>query len=317
MISIIVCSREVELLNKLKKNISETIGCAFEIVTIDNSNNHYNIFEAYNLGVKKSKGEILCFAHEDILFYTNDWGLKLLEHFKLDAQLGLIGTVGSTALPGAPAPWWNRHKVNTHYIHLLQKWQPGDNIKRWSYNEPYKDTSLIYHKENDTSQNINQVTSVDGFFMAIPKHLFNHIKFDTDTFDGFHCYDLDICMQVNKANYKVAVAHNILIAHLSSGSVSNHWAEASIVFTTKWKKHLPHSIKQLTIPQKDNYTNSLLLTFCYWNYKRLSNGTIRQVIFNYLKPSNFFNDEEYRILKIWSHSNYAITRIFNKLFKRK
>lgn len=315
MISIIVCSRDAELLNVFQENVRKTIGYAHEFIIIDNSNNAYNIFEAYNLGVKKSKGEVLCFAHEDILFYTNDWGTKLLDHFKNDNKLGLIGTVGSTALPAAPAPWWNRHKVNIHYIHLLQKWQPGDNIKRWSYNEPYKDTGLIYHKENDTSQNINQVTSVDGFFMAIPKLLFNHIKFDTDTFDGFHCYDLDICMQVNKANYKVAVAHNILIAHLSSGSVSNHWAEASIVFTTKWKNHLPHSIKQLTNQQKDNYTNSLLLTFCYWNYKILSNKTIRQVINQFITPSSFINNEEYRILKTWSLSNYTIVKIINKLFK--
>lgn len=59
MISIIICSRYSSLSQELQSNIHATIGaCEYELVHIDNSENKYNIFEAYNLGVRKAQGDI-------------------------------------------------------------------------------------------------------------------------------------------------------------------------------------------------------------------------------------------------------------------
>ena len=70
MISIIICSRTQAISKDLSENVQNTVGCDHELVIIDNSENQYSIFEAYNLGIKQSKGEYLCFAHDDILFHT-------------------------------------------------------------------------------------------------------------------------------------------------------------------------------------------------------------------------------------------------------
>jgi hypothetical protein len=54
------------------------IGCEYESIIIDNSENRYSIFEAYNLGIDKSKYEYLCLMHDDILIYTIEWvGLSI------------------------------------------------------------------------------------------------------------------------------------------------------------------------------------------------------------------------------------------------
>ena len=74
LISLIICSRKADISEELKQNIAETIGCEYELCVIDNSRNEYSIFSAYNEGVRRAKGDILCFMHEDVLFRTNKWG---------------------------------------------------------------------------------------------------------------------------------------------------------------------------------------------------------------------------------------------------
>jgi hypothetical protein len=54
MLSLIICSRYSVISNDLKKNIKLTIGVKFELIVINNSNNEFSIFSAYNEGVKKS-----------------------------------------------------------------------------------------------------------------------------------------------------------------------------------------------------------------------------------------------------------------------
>ena len=76
MLSLIICSRTPKISNKLEKNIAETIGCEYELVVIDNSQNKYSIFSAYNEGVKRARGSVLCFMHDDIIYKTANWGGK-------------------------------------------------------------------------------------------------------------------------------------------------------------------------------------------------------------------------------------------------
>jgi len=82
MISIIICSRDDELLAKVFKSVQETIGVAFEIISIDNSNGNYSIFEACNLGAEKSKFSYLCFMHDALVFHTQNWGNILINYLR-------------------------------------------------------------------------------------------------------------------------------------------------------------------------------------------------------------------------------------------
>src|SRR5690554_3963305 len=102
-ISIVICSRNGSLENKLSENIGSTVGSQFELIVIDNSENDYSIFEAYNLGIKKSLFPYLLFVHEDVLFHTKNWGKILIEYFENNEKIGLIGLAGSKLKTDIPS----------------------------------------------------------------------------------------------------------------------------------------------------------------------------------------------------------------------
>jgi len=105
MISIIICSRKKN--NNLLENIKRTIGCEYELVVIDNSANRYSIFEAYNLGIERSKGKYLCFIHDDLFIHTNGWGNVISRLFDDYPDYGLIGIAGSKQKSRIPSGWWD------------------------------------------------------------------------------------------------------------------------------------------------------------------------------------------------------------------
>ena len=119
MISIIICSRTKTITPVLLENIKNTVGANYELIVIDNSENNYSIFEAYNLGIKKSKSELLCFIHDDVLLHTNNWGTILIDIFNNNKNLGLLGVAGAKVKTKMPSPWWNCH-YSQQVIKIIQ-----------------------------------------------------------------------------------------------------------------------------------------------------------------------------------------------------
>ncbi|MDR0866652.1 MAG: glycosyltransferase family protein [Candidatus Symbiothrix sp.] len=213
MISIIICSKKGDISDLLKSNIEDTIGIPYELIVINNSTNKYSIFEAYNEGIKKSSFPFLCFMHEDIQYYTKDWGKSVIQHLP-NPQTGLIGLAGSSYLIPMPAPWF--------------------------YARPYicnvsfqKDCPPIYPVAEE-----KEVVGVDGVWFCSRKDVFNDISFDTDSFHNFHFYDLDISMQIHEKGYHIHIIPNIHIVHESMGRQDSSWIQSSYIFYHKWKKEL-------------------------------------------------------------------------------
>ena len=237
MISIIICSRNKTISSELKINIQSTINVEYELIVIDNSKDKYSIFQAYNLGVSRAKYPYLCFMHEDILYHTKDWGNRISEYFK-DNKVGLIGVVGGHYMPKCPASWWSTQYHSGQYLQGLYV-DHQHNTKKISY---------LRYKSPDASS-IN-VTTVDGFWFCIPRDLFHVVKFDEDTFKGFHCYDTDICFQILNQNKEVRVVFDILIEHISTGSQDSTFLKQRIICFEKWFKFLPY-IKGIEISDDD------------------------------------------------------------------
>jgi len=224
MISIIVCSRSVEIPINLKNNIAKTIGTDYEIVSINNENNEFTIFEAYNQGVCIAKGDILCFMHDDILFRSVNWGQMVSKAFE-NEKCGLVGVVGCQFLSNKVQSWWTLG----HHLGCITQGYIGDGqYKTFMDGEPLGVES-------------KQGVAVDGLWFCIRRELFDQIRFDDKTYDGFHCYDVDICMQVLDAGYQVRVLRDVHIEHKSGGQVSDKFYEQLGKFVTKWGKELPVS----------------------------------------------------------------------------
>ena len=238
MLSIIICSRQAILNNNLNGNIHNTIGCNYELIVIDNSENNYSIFEAYNIGIEKSKGEYLCFIHDDILFHTIGWGEIINRIFNENKQIGLIGVAGAKSKTKMPSLWWScpkEDKVASVIQHI-----PDRETERW--NQGFEQGSNI------------TVEVVDGVFMAMRKD--NRIHFSIEM-TGFHNYDLNLSFECKKAGYKIIVSNEILIEHFSLGKINEEWIESSYQLFSHYKNNLPLNFEKNKTNKKQEIANGL------------------------------------------------------------
>lgn len=270
IISIIVCSRFSKIASTLSNNINSTIGdIDYEIIWIDNSLNQYSIFEAYNIGVEKSTGNYLCFMHEDIIFHSKNWG-NIIKNIFNNEKVGIIGVIGGYYIGKFSTDWYSSRITRGEIIqgyykkNLYQK--KHFNVNKYNYG-PY-------------------VAAIDGLWMCIPKNLFtNHkIQWDSNTFHGFHLYDLDICMQVNSLGYKIQIADDILIEHQSSGNPNKTFYDNCVLFHKKWNRILPFtSTLQINSEDIEKYELTILSNLCtfmhlYKEQQRILNQPLHKLV---------------------------------------
>lgn len=221
MISLIICSRKPNISEGLKKNLQDMLGLEYEVIIVDETLHDQSIFKAYNYGIDHAKYDILCFMHDDILFHTPQWGHVLMEHLN-DHTVGFIGVAGGTLVPRVPAQW----SFGKHFGRILQY------NKKLGYSEMLDSTSFI----DCTSQ---AVVALDGVFLACRKEVAKKIRFDEQTFKGFHCYDIDICLQAHVLGFENRVINNLLLEHFSRGKLNRHWVESQLILWRKWRSRMP------------------------------------------------------------------------------
>jgi len=254
MISIIICNRLNAISPKLKQNIKDTIGSEYEIVCINNANRHYNIFQAYNEGVQRAKGDILCFSHDDVTFLNNNWGKKEEDMFASDPSLGALGVAGGHFMPNCPSSWWNS-EISSMHVYTLT---PNGEIDEAIHNDYAKGYKTI------------EVASIDGLWMCIRHKLFDQeIRFDDKTFSGFHCYDADICIQILMAGYAIKVAFDIDVLHRGKGNLNVQYYHDIELWHKKWKDHLP-IVRGVQMSEEEKKNPSALCTSSLQPTKRSS-----------------------------------------------
>lgn len=227
MISIIVCSRKKDISNELRKSIECTIGVEHEIIIVDNSQNSYSIFEAYNIGQDLAKYPYLCFIHEDIIFLKEfvGWGEHLSQYLS-QKTTGIIGIAGSCVVSKIPAPWSFFRPAKM--INIIQ-------------GKRKKTGELVFTKEYFPIGNTNNLLPVillDGVFLSMRKDVFHDICFD-ETLSGFHGYDLDISLQSYVAGYRNYVMYDIGVIHYSLGNMDKKYYENLISIFKKYESILP------------------------------------------------------------------------------
>lgn len=226
MVSCVICSRGSDISTEQKINIAQTIGVDYELIVIDNSHNAYTIFSAYNEGVRRAKGDIICFMHDDIVFHSKKWGLIVVEEYLNNPHLGLVGVIGCQFLSNKVQPWWTLgHQLGY--------------IMQGHYNE--EGVYITFRDGHRLKKDSAIGVVVDGLWFCIRKDLFNYISFDELTFSGFHCYDIDICLQILQIGYEVRVLKGIEIEHKSGGQVNDSYYEQLGKFVKKWGERLPIS----------------------------------------------------------------------------
>lgn len=293
MISIIIASVKKELLHKVVENIGNTIGVEFEVLSVDNSDSTMSLCEIYNNGAEKAKYEIVCYMHEDVEIQTENWGQIVLQQFNSNAKLGIIGVAGSSYKPLAPSGWGGDSYTGlTTFSNFLQS---------------YKESNRVEHLlNNPTAERLAKVVCVDGFWLCTQKSIAIEKRFDEEMLKGFHCYDIDYCLNVGQ-EYDVCVTFDILIRHFSEGNVDKNWLFDTLNVNEKWKSILPKSVAAIPIDYQRNLEKIALKNYIKFLIKyKVSLGEILKRIGGY-KKAKFMTSKLYLKLRF-----YALTYYFKK-----
>ncbi len=219
MISVVFSTRKEN--TEYQNHIKKTIGVKdCEIIEIVNDGK-YSLTEAYNKGLEESTNDIVAFIHDDLIL-PNNWGKKMLNHFKT-SEYGILGVAGTTDM-SENGQWW---KDSTKMVGIVKH---SHNGRTWE-----SKYSASFGKE------ILETVVVDGLFFVVNK---NRIKTNfSEDIKGFHFYEIDFTFNNHLNGVKVGVVFDVKLTHKSIGQTNEEWEKNRLNFVEKYKNKLPYNIK--------------------------------------------------------------------------
>jgi GT2 family glycosyltransferase len=226
MISIIICSVDPVRFAQVSRNYAALLeGEPHEIIGIHDAR---SLCEGYNRGVRRSKGDVLIFSHDDIEIISADFRDQLLGSLKVCDVLGVAGTDllsrGGWISAGPP--------------HIFGQVAHENRIDR-CYDV------CLYGTRRPLSTGIQ---AMDGVFFAASRKVVERVPFDEARFDGFHLYDLDFTHSAYRAGFRLAVCGRIQLIHSSGGNFDDKWQFYTDRFLEKFDD-LPPKKRQFLFTQ--------------------------------------------------------------------
>jgi len=174
--------------------------------------------------VLKNDDPIVCFRHDDLEFLNNSNLLAndiLKYQYEHDKKIGVAGVIGTMNLERSMA-WWNP----------LRQVNGIGSIIQCNKNEKGED---IEYPMNDWKTMNDHVVSMDGCCLFFHKRLFEDgLRFD-ENLEGYHFYDVDICLESLRRGYK-----NLIIPidtrHKSIGMPPPNFNDLRIKVFNKWNE---------------------------------------------------------------------------------
>ncbi|MCB2295463.1 glycosyltransferase [Clostridium algoriphilum] len=150
-----------------------------EMIAIRNAK---SMTSAYNEAMLKNNSKYKVYLHQDLYIQNTNFIFDILDIFKTDLKIGLIGMVGAKIIP-VSGIWWEDHrKVGKVYD------SHSGIIELLNFNE-IKD---LY----------TQVKGIDGLLMITQYDL----PWREDIFDGWHFYDLSQSIEFVRKGLNVVVS---------------------------------------------------------------------------------------------------------------
>lgn len=257
MISIIISTHNPTFLQSVSQNIKETIGVEYEIIAIEN-HKQYSLCAAYNLGSDRAKYQYLCFLHEDVVFITQDWGVRLIALMTNDSSIGLIGIAGSKFKSTYPTTGWGAGP-------FIYKFWRGHYYININENRTHVDIDRSLQKKE-----VEDVLIVDGVFLFTKREVLLSCRFDDKSLRHFHGYDTDFSLQVYFQSFRVIVDRGLELFHYSPGVIGHEFEKANRKISKKWLHKLPVATKdcQLNNIQLQYYDILTWVGYLWFAFKR-------------------------------------------------
>ena len=163
--------------------------------------------------------EVFVFVHDDARLRFDR---RLLERYAAALpEAGVLGFVGCGRLAFAGRWWHGRPKVGVFRHGRLAL--PG--LPNRFYKRPSRVLDGLRYEP---------VEAVDGYCLVVARALFERIGGFDERFDGWHCYDADLCLAALSAGRRNYVLGE-RTQHLSRGSTRGDWATQNAKFREKWR----------------------------------------------------------------------------------
>jgi predicted O-linked N-acetylglucosamine transferase (SPINDLY family) len=252
-VSAVVCSIRPDYFAAVSRELhAQFASHDFELIGIHDAR---SLCEAYNRGAARASGDVLVFCHDDISFPHAKFATRVLSHLQSWDVIGVSGTdrLVSGDWTGAGAP------------HLF-----GQVLHRPRVGED----GLVYYVAGLQGGAVSAVMAVDGVFMALHRRVWEATRFDEETFDGFHLYDIDFSYRAHGAGFHVGVAADLLLVHFSSGTYDTRWHHFNKRFLRKFpgiahelrvSRHTALNVKLQSLEQVERLHAALL----QWRYGAL------------------------------------------------
>lgn len=216
LLSIIVCSINADKLAATRRMYAELLADQpYELIHIGDAR---SLCEGYNRGLNQSHGDVVIFAHDDIEILNPDFTAIIGRALSTADLIGVAGTRRLLCYRWGDAGWPHQQGWVAH---------PGDNggVELAIFR--------IFAAQADAIQGL------DGLFFAARRVVAEAIRFDDQTFDGFHFYDLDFSYRAFLAGYRLAVCNELTIVHHSRGGFDTRWQSYAERFAAKHRATLP------------------------------------------------------------------------------
>lgn len=322
MITVVCSTRDID--SNYEKMLRSTSGVKDEDleVLMFTNNGEMSLTQVYNLGLEKSKNNIVVFAHDDIEILSKNWAQKLYKHYE-KTDYAILGVAGTKLLDQTGVWWNNKESMYGSVMHT-------DGFKSWTSEYSY-----------NFGDRIKDVVVVDGVFFSCNK---NRIKKTfNENYNGFHFYDILFCFENFKEDVRIGVHFDISIKHKSVGDVNDEWNNNRLKFIDAESTNLPQSSEidieyiepnivmknqkklAIVIPTKNKVDdllipciNSLIDKTNYSNYKIYvaDTGSSKNELD---KTKIFINgiNKTKEIIKLIEYDYYNFSKINNDVIKNK
>ncbi len=140
-----------------------------------------SIASAYNKAMRETDSKYKVYLHQDTFIINKNFIYDILDIFKKNIDVGMIGVAGVKDIP-VNGIWWDSDK------------------KIGKVYDSHTGKMDIYEFSN-FEECFNEVMAIDGLIMITQYDVF----WREDKFDGWHFYDLSQSMEFRKNKYKVIV----------------------------------------------------------------------------------------------------------------
>ena len=189
-----------------------------KIIRFDKSIGVYPVFAE---GFKHATGDVVAFFHSDLVIWEDGWNLRVMEAFKVNENLGMIGFIGSKEIDssggrgaGTTSNFMGRTLLSSKK-NIKAFAEISEVITHTDYQMWIGSHAAIHGKVNN---GLSKAAVVDGCSMIIHRDAWEDIGVRAD-FPPHHFYDRLISTQLLEKGWEINVL-GIACDHFSGQTVS-------------------------------------------------------------------------------------------------